>query len=111
MKGRIFLLGLSVLFYIISCVDSDNTTSIVDYGIDPDTREDVSVAVQRLINDLQSRTDTRPIHVIFPKGTYHFYADNSFVRQYHASHHGQHNPKKVRVSIDHLKQQTNDRKG
>lgn len=111
MKGRIFLLGLSVLFYINSCVDSDNTTSIVDYGIDPDTREDVSVAVQRLINDLQNRTDTGRIDVIFPKGTYHFYEDNSFVREYYISNHDQDNPKKVGLAIENLKNITIDGKG
>jgi len=111
MKGRIFLLGLSVLFYINSCVDSDNTISIVDYGIDPDTREDVSVAVQRLINDLQNRTDTGRIDVIFPKGTYHFYEDNSFVREYYISNHDQDNPKKVGLAIENLKNITIDGKG
>ena len=111
MKGRIFLLGLSVLFYINSCVDSDNTISIVDYGIDPDTREDVSVAVQRLINDLQNRTDTGRIDVIFPKGTYHFYEDNSFVREYYISNHDQDNPKKVGLAIENLKNVTIDGKG
>ena len=111
MKSRIFLLGLSVLFYINSCVDSDNTISIVDYGIDPDTREDVSVAVQRLINDLQNRTDTGRIDVIFPKGTYHFYEDNSFVREYYISNHDQDNPKKVGLAIENLKNITIDGKG
>src|SRR5690554_651191 len=111
MKGRIFLLGLSILIYINSCVDSHNTISIADYGIDPDTREDVSVAVQRLISDLQNRTDTGHIDVIFTKGTYHFYEDNSFVREYYISNHDQDNPKKVGLAIENLKNITIDGKG
>lgn len=111
MKSLFSILFLSILFFINSCTYSIDTFSIADYDINTNTRENVSVAAQRLINDLQNRTDTAHIKVIFPKGTYHFYEDSAFVREYYISNHDQDNPKKVGLALENLKNITIDGMG
>ena len=107
MKSLFSILFLSILFFINSCTYSIDTFSIADYDINPNTRENVSVAAQRLINDLQNRTDTAHINVIFPKGTYHFYEDSAFVREYYISNHDQDN-RKSGLALENLKNITID---
>ncbi|MBF6598702.1 MAG: alpha-1,3-galactosidase B [Fermentimonas sp.] len=111
MKSLFSVLFLSILFFINSCTYTSDTFSIADYGISPNTRENVSAAAHRLINDLQNRTDTAHINVIFPKGTYHFYEDSAFVREYYISNHDQDNPKKVGLALENLKNITIDGMG
>lgn len=111
MKSLFSILFLSVLCFFNSCTYSADTFSIADYGINPNTRENVSAAANRLISDLQKRTDTAHINVIFPKGTYHFYEDSAFVREYYISNHDQDNPKKVGLALENLKNITIDGMG
>lgn len=111
MKEKYLILVLSVMIFMSSCTGSGNKFSIADYGIKPDTRENVSAAAQRLIDDLKNRTDTAHVDVIFPKGTYHFFEDSAFVREYYISNHDQDNPKKVGLAIENLKNITIDGKG
>lgn len=111
MKEKYLILVLSVMIFMSSCTGSGNKFSIADYGVKPDTRENVSAAAQRLIDDLKNRTDTAHVDVIFPKGTYHFFEDSAFVREYYISNHDQDNPKKVGLAIENLKNVTIDGKG
>ena len=111
MNSRFILLSTSILVLLCSCSYSGITISIADYGVKPDTRENVSTAAQRLIIDLQNRTDTAHANVTFPKGTYHFYEDSAFIREYYISNHDQENPKKVGLALEHLKNITIDGKG
>ena len=111
MKSLFSILFLSTLYFFNSCTYSADTFSIEDYGINPNTRENVSAAAYRLINDLQNMTDTAHIKVIFPKGTYHFYEDSAFVREYYISNHDQDNPKKVGLALENLKNITIDGMG
>ena len=111
MKSLFSILFLSVLCFLNSCTYSADTFSIADYDINPNTRENVSAAANRLISDLQKRTDTAHINVIFPKGTYHFYEDSAFVREYYISNHDQDNPKKVGLALENLKNITIDGMG
>lgn len=111
MKSLFSILFLSVLCFFNSCTYSADTFSIADYDINPNTRENVSAAANRLISDLQNRTDTAHINVIFPKGTYHFYEDSAFVREYYISNHDQDNPKKVGLALENLKNITIDGMG
>lgn len=111
MKEKYLILVLSVMIFMSSCTGSGNKFSIADYGVKPDTRENVSAAAQRLIDDLKNRTDTAHVDVIFPKGTYHFFEDSAFVREYYISNHDQDNPKKVGLALENLKNVTIDGKG
>src|SRR5690554_3831254 len=111
MKEKYLILVLSVMIFMSSCTGSGNKFSIADYGVKPDTRENISAAAQRLIDDLKNRTDTAHIKVIFPKGTYHFYEDSAFVREYYISNHDQDNPKKVGLALENLKNITIDGMG
>jgi hypothetical protein len=111
MKGGFLILIVSTILYISSCTDNVDTYYITEYGVSPDTHENVSAATRRLINELKNRTDTSHIDVIFPKGIYHFYEDSSFIREYYISNHDQENPKKVGLALENLKNITIDGKG
>ena len=66
MKRAFYIFGVILLINICSCTNSSKTVSITDYGVKPDTREDIALAVKKLISDLQQRTDTGRVIVVFP---------------------------------------------
>lgn len=111
MKRAFYIFGVILLINICSCTNSSKTVSITDYGVKPDTREDIALAFKKLISDLQQRTDTGRVIVVFPKGTYHFYEDNSIEREYYISNHDQSNPKRVGLALENLKNVTIEGKG
>ena len=83
MKQEYLILLCIVLLGAVGCTNSSATLSFTDFGAEPDTRENASIYAQKLISRLQERTDTNHVTVTFPKGTYHFYEDSAFVREYY----------------------------
>ena len=51
------------------------------------------------------------ILVTLPKGTYHFFEDRAFVREYYISNHDQTSPKKVGIALENLRNVTIDGDG
>src|SRR5690554_6163640 len=51
------------------------------------------------------------ILVTLPKGTYHFFEDRAFVREYYISNHDQTSPKKVGIALENLRNVTIDGNG
>lgn len=100
----------SILIFTIGC-NNPSVISIESYGAKPNTNENASIATVKLIEDLQSRENTKHITVTFPKGRYDFYEDSAFVREYYISNHDQHNPKKVGFALENLQNITIDGQG
>ncbi len=111
MKQGYLILLCIVLFGVVGCTNSSATLSFTDFGAEPDTRENASISAKRLISRLQEKTDTNHVTVTFPKGTYHFYEDSAFVREYYISNHDQDNPKKVGFALENLSNVTIDGQG
>ncbi|MDD4010337.1 MAG: right-handed parallel beta-helix repeat-containing protein [Fermentimonas sp.] len=111
MKQGYLILLCIVLLGAVGCTNSSATLSFTDFGAEPDTRENASIYAQKLISRLQERTDTNHVTVTFPKGTYHFYEDSAFVREYYISNHDQDNPKKVGFALENLSNITIDGQG
>ncbi|MDD4778447.1 MAG: right-handed parallel beta-helix repeat-containing protein [Fermentimonas sp.] len=102
---------LPVLIFMSACTSSNESLSFTDFGAEPDTRENASVSAQRLIAELQERSGNEHVTVTFPKGTYHFYEDSAFVKEYYISNHDQDNPKKVGFALENLSNITIDGQG
>ena len=111
MKQGYLILLCIVLLGAVGCTNSSATLSFTDFGAEPDTRENASIYAQKLISRLQERTDTNHVTVTFPKGTYYFYEDSAFVREYYISNHDQDNPKKVGFALENLSNITIDGQG
>lgn len=109
-ETRILLLGL-LLCHAGCTQQKPSTVSFDRFGILPDTQDNASDAASKLIAYLQSRTDTAHLTVAFPAGTYHFYEDGAFVREYYISNHDQDNPKRVGFAFEHLQNITFDGQG
>ncbi|WP_430973247.1 alpha-1,3-galactosidase-related protein [Sunxiuqinia rutila] len=111
MKQTTTLLLTTLFFLCFSCSQSHQTISFDTFGVQPDSKENASVAAVKLMEHLQSREDDSPLTVTFPKGRYDFYEDGSFTREYYISNHDQDNPKKVGFALEDLKNITLDGQG
>ena len=108
MKKHIYLPVILLLALSFSCVSTRTTLPV---ALKPDTKENSSPAVVKLIEQLQSRKAATPITVKFPKGRYDFYEDGAFVREYYISNHDQDNPKRVAFALENLQNLTFDGQG
>ncbi len=97
---------------IIGCTNGPTTTiSFEDYGTVANSGENASPAVVKMIEELSTRSDSKPIVVTFQKGRYDFYEEGSFEREYYISNHDQTNPKRVGFAIEDLENITIDGQG
>lgn len=103
MKSIYILLIACVSFFVVSCGDSKNVISFAEFGDKVDSNFNSSIAAGKLIEYLNSRKDTRLLTINFPKGTYHFYGDSAFAREYYISNHDQVNPKRVAFALENVK--------
>ena len=111
MRKITIVLFTLLLFASYSCTQSKGIISFDDFGIKPDTKENASLAVVKLIKHLSALTDSSHIIVVFPKGRYDFYEDGSFQREYYISNHDQTNPKSVGFAFENLQNITIDGQG
>ena len=79
-----------------------------DFGIVPNTGEDVSKALSNLIETIKNESNGKAVRLVFDKGEYDFYPSGANVREYYISNHDQDNPKMVAVALEGLKNFTLD---
>ena len=79
-KKTIFMFSL-LLFVSYSCKQPQKVISFDDFGVQPNTEENASLAAVKLVEHLSASTDTSHVTVVFPKGRYDFYEDGSFQRE------------------------------
>lgn len=103
MKKILFFL-LSVALF--SCGDSVKVYNASDFGILPNTGEDVTVAVANALAKIKAERGGKPAVLQFECGEYDFYHDNANVREYYISNHDQDNPKLVAVAMENFKNLT-----
>ena len=111
MKLKQILFFNLMLLLVMGCKNTSQTQSFEAFGVDPDTKENASLAAEKMVDFLKSREDTAHITVVFPKGRYDFYEEGSFEREYYISNHDQLNPKKVGFALEHLQNVTIDGQG
>lgn len=77
-----------------------------DFGILPNTGEDVTQAVRKAIEQIISERGGRPATLVFEGGEYDFFPESATQRTYYISNHDQHNPKLVAVNLEGVKNLT-----
>ncbi|WP_286844943.1 MULTISPECIES: right-handed parallel beta-helix repeat-containing protein [unclassified Proteiniphilum] len=108
---KLFYLLSLILFLMLGCNKSPSSISFSSFGIEPETKENASIAAKKMIEHLKVRQDTGHILVTFPKGRYDFFPDSAFTREYYISNHDQDNPKKAGIVLEGLKNITIDGQG
>lgn len=74
-----------------------------NYGILPNTKEDVGPKIAAVIAELIKKTDANSKIVFkFKKGRYDFYPNDVLVREYFVSNHYQDNPKFIGIALENV---------
>ena len=102
MKKFFFLVTFS--FLLFSCGEKVYYAS--DFGIVPDTGEDMTAEVAAAIAHIKAERGGKPATLLFKGGDYDFYPDSANVREYYISNHDQNNPKLVAVVLEGVKNLT-----
>ncbi len=102
MKKFFFLVTFS--FLVLSCGEKVYYAS--DFGIVPDTGEDMTAEVAAAIAHIKAERGGKPATLLFKGGDYDFYPDSANVREYYISNHDQQNPKRVAVVLEGAKNLT-----
>ena len=103
MKKILFLL-LSVA--LLSCNGGVKVYKASDFGIVPNTGEDMTSALANALAVIKAERGGKPAKLQFDGGEYDFYPQNANVREYYISNHDQSNPKLVAVAMEELKNVT-----
>ena len=101
---KIFFLVVTFSFLLLSCGEKVYYAS--DFGIVPDTGEDMTAEVAAAIAHIKAERGGKPATLLFKGGDYDFYPDSANVREYYISNHDQQNPKRVAVVLEGVKNLT-----
>ena len=106
-KQTIFLWPLvCCLFLLASCAGKSTGKTVynlADYGIRPDTKENISPLIAKAIQDIRQEVpEGQEITILLPAGRYDFYPDQATSRTYFVSNHDQPNPKAVGVALEDM---------
>lgn len=105
MKKILLLLLLLVVF--AACVSQGEKVYYAeDYGIVPNTGEDMTKEVAAAIAAIKAECEGRSAVLLFKGGEYDFYPDSANVREYYISNHDQDNPKRVALVLEGVKNLT-----
>ena len=107
MKKLLTLVLIVGLF--VSCAEKSKVLeiSVVDYGISPNTKQNITPDINKLIESLYDD----PVRIIFPKGRYDFYPDDNYFRPYYETNTFDINPKRLAILLENKKNITIDAKG
>jgi len=104
---NILLFAIIVSLWTSCTVESEKIIYASDYGIIPNTEENITSKINMLIEELEDDNVT----IIFSKGRYNFYPDTSFFKTYYETNTYDVNPKRLAVFIEKKKNLTIDAKG
>lgn len=99
--NSLFLLLVSVM--LLSCSTHRKVYKASDFGIYPNTGEDMTKAVADAVAAINGERGGRPATLLFESGEYDFYPESANVREYYISNHDQDNPKLVAIALEGLK--------
>ncbi len=109
MNMRNSLLLLLIVIIATSC--NDGVYRLSDYGVYPNSQEDISGKILKVIDEIKNERDGAPTTLLFEPGDYDFFPQNAIEREYYISNHDQDNPKKVAVVIENVSNLTIDGQG
>ena len=105
---RILSLSL-VIIALTSC--NGGVYRLSDFGIYPNTGEDMTLKIANVIETIQIEQKGEPATLLFDEGDYDFYPENGIEREYYISNHDQDNPKKVALVLENISNLTIDGQG
>ncbi|TKT92338.1 right-handed parallel beta-helix repeat-containing protein [Dyadobacter frigoris] len=73
---------LLILFSLVSQLTYSQSISIADFGVKPDTYENITPRIQKIIDEAIARHSTE---LVFPKGRYDFWPDGAIRAKYFVS--------------------------
>lgn len=79
-----------------------------DYGIVPDTKENLSAKVQDALTAIKQANEGKKVTLVFDKGRYDFHVEGAVQKEYYISNHDQPNPKPVGLALEDWKNLTVD---
>ncbi|MBR2319007.1 MAG: alpha-1,3-galactosidase B [Bacteroidaceae bacterium] len=103
MKKILFAVSASLVFLLASCGNGEKVYNASEFGIVPNTGEDVTRAIGDAIAAIAAERGGKPATLLFESGEYDFYPDSAIVREYYVSNHDQDNPKLVAIPLEGLK--------
>ncbi|MBR6648026.1 MAG: alpha-1,3-galactosidase B [Bacteroidaceae bacterium] len=103
MKKILFAVSASLVFLLASCGNGEKVYNASEFGIVPNTGEDVTRAISDAIAAIAAERGGKPATLLFESGEYDFYPDSAIVREYYVSNHDQDNPKLVAIPLEGLK--------
>ncbi|MDO5572098.1 MAG: alpha-1,3-galactosidase B [Bacteroidales bacterium] len=94
----LFCLALTVF----SCTPKEKIYNLSEFGIKPDTKEDMSALFEKAVNTIKEKNKNSKCTVVISldSGRYEFYPENSAKKEYFISNHDQDNPKSMGVAIE-----------
>lgn len=109
MKRSILILCMLAL---VVCACSDEVVvNMRDYGIVPDTEENLSSKMQDALTAIRQDTKGKKVTLLFEEGRYDFHMDGAFLKEYYISNHDQPNPKPVGIALEDWDDLTLDGRG
>ena len=93
---------------ILSACSNEITVNMRDYGIVPDTKENLSAKMQEALTAIKEANEGKNVTLVFEKGRYDFHVEGAFQKEYYISNHDQPNPKPVGLALEDWKNLTLD---
>ena len=102
------ILNLCMLALLMSACSNEKIVKMSDYGIVPDTQENLSAKIQEALNTIKQENEGKKVTLLFEKGRYDFHTEGAFQKEYYISNHDQPNPKPVGLALEDWKNLTLD---
>ena len=106
MKKNILKFGLLVL--LMSACSNEKVIHMRDYGIVPDTEENLSAKMQEALIAIKQDNEGKEVTLLFEPGRYEFHTEGAVQKEYYVSNHDQPNPKPVGLALEDWKNLTLD---
>ncbi|MFI3315283.1 MAG: alpha-1,3-galactosidase B [Rikenellaceae bacterium] len=107
MKQKLLILLLGA--YTIGCAPQEKIYHASEFGIYPNSEQDISPLVAKALETIKSESSKRTHATLkFENGFYHLFPDSAQIREYYISNHDQDNPKSVGIAIEDINNFTFD---
>ena len=85
---------------LVSACSNEKVIHMRDYGIVPDTEENLSAKMQEALTVIKQENEGKKVTLLFDAGRYEFHAEGAVMKEYYISNHDQPNPKPVGLALE-----------
>ena len=105
------ILNLSLFIVLMSACSGEKVVNMRDYGIVPDTKENLSSKMQEALVAIKQANEGKKVTLLFEDGCYDFHSEGAVQKEYYVSNHDQPNPKAIGLALEDWKDLTLDGAG